>query len=253
MIDDNREIVSVLRNALQEKYNCITAFDGKDGLEKIEKLQPSLIIVDQMMPVMNGFQLVRQVKHNYKTVNIPIIMLTAKDDQATELQSIKLGIDVFLTKPFDLTKIILQVSRMIEKKSTLERTAKIEAISNPQFDKMEETETYDEKLIAKITSIIEDNIEDETFNVTSLAEKMGLPQKQLYRKLKQLTGITPVAYIKKIRMKKAAFLIKNTQYSITEIMYMIGYSNMSYFIKCFNEEYAMTPKQFSERKNDISF
>ena len=253
VIDDNREIVSVLRNALQEKYNCITAFDGKDGLEKIEKLQPSLIIVDQMMPVMNGFQLVRQVKHNYKTVNIPIIMLTAKDDQATELQSIKLGIDVFLTKPFDLTKIILQVSRMIEKKSTLERTAKIEAISNPQFDKMEETETYDEKLIAKITSIIEDNIEDETFNVTSLAEKMGLPQKQLYRKLKQLTGITPVAYIKKIRMKKAAFLIKNTQYSITEIMYMIGYSNMSYFIKCFNEEYAMTPKQFFERKNDISF
>lgn len=247
IIDDNREIVAFIKNALEEQYNCVVAFDGKEGLEKIENTLPNLIIADQMMPIMNGFQLIKAIKRNPLTANIPIIMLTAKDDNATEMQSIKLGIDVFLTKPFDIDKITLQIARLINKKSALEKAVKIENIANPQFEHQPQKENYDEKLMEKITSIIEENIEDETFNVTTLADKTGFTQKQLYRKMKQITGTTPVAYIKSIKMKKAAFLLKDPQFSITEIMYMIGYSNMSYFIKCFSGEYGMTPKQFSEK------
>ena len=247
IVDDNREIVSVLRDALSEQYNCIAAFDGKDGLEKIEKYYPSLIIADQMMPVMNGFQLVRALKHQQTTANIPILMLTAKDDQNTELQSIKLGVDIFLTKPFNLDKILLQVSRLIDKKMALEKDAKIAAIASPQFGKTTPPENYDEKFMEEVTSIIEKNMEDESFNVASLADKVGYNPKMLYRKIKQITGMTPIAYIKKIRMKKTAFLLRNSQYTITEIMYMVGYSNMSYFIKCFQAEFDLTPKQYLER------
>lgn len=247
IVDDNREIVSVLRDALSEQYNCIAAFDGKDGLEKIEKYYPSLIIADQMMPVMNGFQLVRALKHQQATANIPILMLTAKDDQNTELQSIKLGVDIFLTKPFNLDKILLQVSRLIDKKMALEKDAKIAAIASPQFGKTTPPENYDEKFMEEVTSIIEKNMEDESFNVASLADKVGYNPKMLYRKIKQITGMTPIAYIKKIRMKKTAFLLRNSQYTITEIMYMVGYSNMSYFIKCFQAEFDLTPKQYLER------
>lgn len=247
IVDDNREIVSVLRDALSEQYNCIAAFDGKDGLEKIEKYYPSLIIADQMMPVMNGFQLVRALKHQQTTANIPILMLTAKDDQNTELQSIKLGVDIFLTKPFNLDKILLQVSRLIDKKMALEKDAKIAAIASPQFGKTTPSENYDEKFMEEVTSIIEKNMEDESFNVASLADKVGYNPKMLYRKIKQITGMTPIAYIKKIRMKKTAFLLRNSQYTITEIMYMVGYSNMSYFIKCFQAEFDLTPKQYLER------
>lgn len=247
IVDDNREIVSVLRDALSEQYNCIAAFDGKDGLEKIEKYHPSLIIADQMMPVMNGFQLVRALKHQPATANIPILMLTAKDDQNTELQSIKLGVDIFLTKPFNLDKILLQVSRLIDKKMALEKDAKIAAIASPQFEEITKPENYDEKFMERITSIIEKNMEDESFNVTSLADKVGYNPKMLYRKIKQITGMTPIAYIKKIRMKKAAFLLRNSQYTITEIMYMVGYSNMSYFIKCFQAEFDLTPKLYLKK------
>lgn len=247
IVDDNREIVSVLRDALSEQYNCIAAFHGKDGLEKIEKYHPSLIIADQMMPVMNGFQLVRALKHQQATANIPILMLTAKDDQNTELQSIKLGVDIFLTKPFNLDKILLQVSRLIDKKMALEKDAKIAAIASPQFGKTTPPENYDEKFMEEVTSIIEKNMEDESFNVASLADKVGYNPKMLYRKIKQITGMTPIAYIKKIRMKKTAFLLRNSQYTITEIMYMVGYSNMSYFIKCFQAEFDLTPKQYLER------
>lgn len=247
IVDDNREIVSVLRDALLEQYNCIAAFDGKNGLEKIEKYHPSLIIADQMMPVMNGFQLVRALKHQQDTANIPILMLTAKDDQNTELQSIKLGVDIFLTKPFNLDKILLQVSRLIDKKMALEKEAKIAAIGSPQFEETPTSDNYDEKFMEMVTTIIEKNMEDETFNVASLADKVGYNPKMLYRKIKQITGMTPIAYIKKIRMKKAAFLLRGSQYTITEIMYMVGYSNMSYFIKCFQAEFDLTPKQYSER------
>lgn len=247
IVDDNREIVSVLRDALSEQYNCIAAFDGKNGLEKIEKYHPSLIIADQMMPVMNGFQLVRALKHQQDTANIPILMLTAKDDQNTELQSIRLGVDIFLTKPFNLDKILLQVSRLIDKKMALEKEAKIAAIGSPQFEETPTSDNYDEKFMEMVTTIIEKNMEDETFNVASLADKVGYNPKMLYRKIKQITGMTPIAYIKKIRMKKAAFLLRCSQYTITEIMYMVGYSNMSYFIKCFQAEFDLTPKQYSER------
>ena len=247
IVDDNREIVSVLKDALSVQYNCIAAFDGKDGLEKIAKYHPSLIIADQMMPVMNGFQLVRALKHQQATANIPILMLTAKDDQNTELQSIKLGVDIFLTKPFSLDKILLQVARLIDKKMALEKDAKIAAIASPQFEITTPPENYDEKFMERVTSIIEKNMEDETFNVASLADKVGYNPKMLYRKIKQITGMTPIAYIKKIRMKKAAFLLRNSQYTITEIMYMVGYSNMSYFIKCFQAEFDLIPKLYLEK------
>ena len=247
IVDDNREIVSVLREALSEQYNCIAAFDGKAGLEKIEKYHPSLIIADQMMPVMNGFQLVRALKHQPATANIPILMLTAKDDQNTEMQSIKLGVDIFLAKPFSLDKILLQVARLIDKKMALEKEAKIAAIGSPQFEITSKPEDLDEKFMEQLTAIIEENMEDEDFNVTLLADKLGYNQKQLYRKMKQITGMTPIAYIKKIRMKKAAFLMKDPRYTVTEIMYMVGYSNMSYFIKCFQAEFGMTPKKFLEK------
>lgn len=248
IVDDNREIVSVLAEALGERYNCLSAFDGASALDIVTKTVPDLVVVDQMMPGMSGFQLVRALKHSRETSSLPIIMLTAKDDRPTKLESIRLGIDVFFPKPFDIHEFELQVERLLHSRYQTEKAAIVDAMSNPQFAADKKGNDPDVRLMGEITRLIEQNIGDDSFNVTSLAQKLGYPQKQLYRKLKELTGLTPVAYIRKIRLKKAAFLLRTGNYSATEVMYMVGFNNMSYFIKCFTAEYQLTPRQFMDKE-----
>lgn len=248
IVDDNREIVSVLAEALGEHYNCLSAFDGASALDIVAKTVPDLVVVDQMMPGMSGFQLVRALKHSRETSSLPIIMLTAKDDRPTKLESIRLGIDVFFPKPFDIHELELQVERLLHSRYQTEKAAIVDAMSNPQFAADKKGNDPDVRLMGEITSLIEQNIGDDSFNVTTLAQKLGYPQKQLYRKLKELTGLTPVAYIRKIRLKKAAFLLRTGNYSATEVMYMVGFNNMSYFIKCFTAEYQLTPRQFMDKE-----
>ena len=123
--------------------------------------------------------------------------------------------------------------------------ARIETISTP---KKIEAVSYDEKFLADITRIIEDHIADSELNVNALCELSGIGNKQVYRKVKQLTGLSPVEYIKNIRMKKAAMLLEQKKFSVAEVMYMVGFSSSSYFSKCFQNEFGVTPKQFIEKE-----
>lgn len=250
IIDDNREIVDFLAMSLSEEYNCVCAYNGKEGLDKTEHALPDLIIVDQMMPEMNGFEFCREIKHRQPTATVPIIMLTAQYDMQTELQSIKIGIDVFISKPFDMKKIQLQIVRLIQNHRNMQRAANISNITNPEFHTATDKPSPDERLIEDVTHVVEENMEDEEFNVTQLASKTGIDQKQLYRKVKQLTGITPVAYVKKLRLKKAATLLRERKFAVSEVMYLVGFNNASYFTKCFSEEFGMSPRQYMEQNND---
>ena len=243
LIDDNKEIIAFLSETLSHRYRCITAFDGKDGLTSVQKYNPDLIIVDQMMPVMNGFEFCKAIRQNQVYSAKPIIMLTAKDDMSTELESIKLGIDAFMSKPFDVNKIILRVEQLLYKKETLEKHIRIEALTQPNFEQTDKR-SNDEILMEKITKIIEDNMDKEEFNVAMLADMIHLDQKQLYRKMKQLINMTPINLLKKLRMKKAAVLLAQNKFTVSEVMYLVGYTNASYFSKCFTEEFGKTPKQF---------
>lgn len=251
IIDDNKEIVDFLAESLSKTYICLKAYNGVDGKEILEKNVPDLIIVDQMMPQMDGFEFCRWVRHNYPTTNIPLIMLTAKDDTDTELESIKIGVDVFISKPFDMKKVQLHIAQLLKRKRSIEKSVNIKHITNPEF-KSEDHRSADEILMENITKAIEDNMEQENFNVSQLAEYLNMDQKQLYRKTKQLTGMTPIAYLKKLRMRKAAVLLKKNRFTVSEVMYLVGYTNASYFSKCFAEEFGVTPKQYSDNDTEIS-
>ncbi len=243
IIDDNKEIVDFLSEALSRQYRIATAYDGKEGLEAVEKSLPDLIIVDQMMPEMDGLEFARNVRHNYPTSAIPIIMLTARDDTDTELRSIRVGIDAFIAKPFDFNILRVRVEQLLKKRQTIEKSVRMEALSSPVFTP-DEGRNPDEVLLEKVTKTIEDNISREDFNVSMLTSIIGIDSKQLYRKMKQLTGMSPVNYMKKLKMKKAAMLLSQNRFTISEVVYMVGYTNASYFTKCFVEEYGVTPKQF---------
>ncbi len=243
IIDDNKEIVAFLSEALSRQYSIATAYDGKEGLAAVEKCLPDLIIVDQMMPEMDGLEFARNVRHNYPTSSLPIIMLTARDDTDTELRSIRIGIDAFIAKPFDFNILRMRIEQLLKKRETIEKAIRIETLSSPEFVP-DESRDPDEMLLDRVTKAIEDNMSRDDFNVSMLTSTIGIDSKQLYRKIKQLTGLSPVNYIKKLKMKKAAMLLSQNRFTISEVVYMVGYTNASYFTKCFVEEYGITPKQF---------
>lgn len=247
IIDDNMEIVAFLTSTLSKYYECRKAYNGKDGLDLLNEYTPDLIIVDQMMPEMDGFHFAKSVRQNHNTATTPIIMLTAKDDMGTELESIKIGIDIFMPKPFDIKKLQLRIAQLLKKRETIETSVRIEAVSQPDFKACKGKQSPDEIFMEKATKIIEDNMAREDFNVSLLAEMLSVDTKQLYRKLKQLTGVTPVNYIRKLRLRKAAVLLEEDKFTISEVMYLVGYSNSSYFSKNFAEEFGVTPREFVTR------
>ncbi len=251
VIDDNREMVAFLVESLSAHYRCVAAYSGEEGLAAVEGHMPDLIIVDQMMPGMDGIEFSKRIRHDRLSTSVPIIMLTAKDDMTTELESIKTGIDAFIAKPFDFKKLLLRIAQLLQKRQSIEKAVRIDAITSPAFEESVTDCDGDEMLLEKITKVIEGNMEKEDFNVAVLAEKAGMEQKQLYRKIKQLTGMSPVNYVKKLRMKKAAVLLGQNKFTISEVLYMVGYTNASYFTKSFVGEFGMTPKQFVAKSKNM--
>lgn len=247
IIDDNKEIVAFLTSTLSKYYECRKAYNGKDGLDLLCEYTPDLIIVDQMMPEMDGFHFSKSVRKNHLTATTPIIMLTAKDDMSTELESIKIGIDIFMPKPFDIKKLLLRIAQLLKKRETLETSIRIESVAQPDFKECKGRKSPDEIFMEKATKIIEDNMAREDFNVSLLAEMLSVDTKQLYRKIKQLTGATPVNYIRKLRLRKAAVLLEEDKFTISEVMFLVGYSNSSYFSKSFAEEFGVTPREYVTR------
>lgn len=246
IVEDNIAIAEFVYNTFIDEYRCMVAHNGKTGLKLCTELKPDLIIADVMMPVMDGMEMANRLKNNILTATIPLVLLTAKDDKETELQSIKLNIEAFIAKPFDSSILYSRVKQILENRKLLEKKARIEQLSTP---KIEKTDSQDEKFLAKITKIIEDKIDDPELNVNMLCALANISSKQLYRKIKQLTGLTTVDYIKSIRMKKAAMYLSRKNFTIAEVMYMVGFSNHSYFAKCFQAKFGITPRQFTEKNS----
>ncbi|MBN2612437.1 MAG: response regulator [Bacteroidales bacterium] len=248
IIEDNVAIAEFIYNIFTPEYRCIIAHNGKTGLKACMELNPDIIIADVMMPVMDGLEMAHRLKNHIPTSTIPLIFLTARDDKETELKSIELNIEAFIAKPFDSTILYSRVQQILKNRKLLEKKARIDQLATP---KMEKTESLDEKFLAKVTRIIEDKMADPGLNVNILCELADISTKQLYRKIKQLTGLTAVDYIRSIRMKKAAMYLSNKNFTVAEVMYMVGFSNHSYFAKCFQAAFGKTPRQFIEQKKEM--
>jgi signal transduction histidine kinase/ligand-binding sensor domain-containing protein/AraC-like DNA-binding protein len=243
IVEDNYAIAHFVYNIFVPEFRCVIAGNGKAGLKICTELKPDVIIADIMMPVMDGLEMCRRLKQNIPTSTIPVVLLTAKDDKETELRSIQLKIDAFISKPFDSNILYSKVKQLIETQDQLGKKMRIEKFSTP-VDLKEVS--ADEQFLVEITRIIEEHIANPDLNVNFLCAEAEVSQKQLYRKIKSLTGLTAVDYIKSIRMKKAAMLLANKNFTVAEVMYKVGFSSHSYFAKCFNAEFGKTPREFEE-------
>lgn len=243
VVEDNLQISRFITGMLEDQYTCFTAENGRSGLAIAASIIPDLIIVDEMMPIMNGLEMVRRLKQQPRLASVPVIMLTAKSDNRTENESIKLGIDVFMAKPFDPASLSGRISQLLKGRSEIKEKVRIQAITEAESRPIE-AESVNEKALARIASVIEENVADPDLNVSRLCELCGMPEKQLYRLIKKYMGTAPLDYIRRVRLQKAAVLLAQQRFTVSEISYMVGFKTPSYFARCFQNQYGVKPSQY---------
>lgn len=243
IVEDNRAVAELIRDILSERCECQIASNGRAGLALLPTFRPELILTDEMMPVMSGLEMCRRIKAMPAFASIPIIMVTAREDNETETQAARLGIDTFLSKPFEAPLLRALAEQRLQAKDAVRESLRIEQITTvaPIV-----AESGSERLLDLVTRTIEEHIDDTELNVKSLCEKTGIGNKQLGRLIKKYAGVTPVEYIRQIRMKKAVVLLSQHKFTIAEIAYMVGFGTPSYFTKCFIAQYGCKPSQYSE-------
>lgn len=244
IVDDDMETANYLFDSLSPYYICHVCHNGQTGFEYALAERPSLIITDIIMPVMNGFDFIKKLKENVYTSQIPVIVLSADEDHLSEQTAIDLGTEAFIYKPFDVRLLLSRIHQLLQYE--VRRNQKERQREVTEHIDITTEENPDEKFLTLIHQIIEDHIQNDTFNVSRLSELSGIGTKQIYRRLKSLTGLTTVEYIKQVRLKKAAVLLQQSKFSISEILYMVGFNNKSYFSRSFQEFYGKTPKEYRD-------
>jgi DNA-binding response OmpR family regulator len=243
IIDDNSELRSYLNNELNISYNILLAENGKIGFELANKHIPDIIITDVMMPVMDGIELCKMIKNDLRTSHIPIMMITAKGMEVDKIKGIDSGADVYLQKPFNMNVLKSHLKQLISTRKILFK----KYLSGIDFS--ENTTSLDQEFILNVLNYINKNISDNNLNVENLADELLLSRSKLYRKIKALTGLTANEFIRNVRLEKSKEILENSEFSISEICYKVGFSSPSYFTKCFKLQYGVLPKEVREDKN----
>ena len=200
-----------------------------------------------MMPEMNGFELCRAIKTDLSTSHIPVILLTALSDERQRMYGISGGADGYIQKPFRINFVKLRIIRILEEQKRLRETL-LQKLQNSHLllAQPEKVENMDDLFLRKFLSRIEDVYTDSEFNVEKLSDTLGLSRGHLHRKIKELTGTTPVDFLRNYRLKKAAALLKQKQFTVSEIAYQTGFSSSAYFAKCFKAVYNQTPSEYQD-------
>ncbi len=249
LVEDNNDFRFYLKENLKDRFVVFEATNGKEGYEQAISILPDIIVSDVMMPLMNGLELCKKLKSGQATSHIPVILLTARASQDQNIEGLESGADDFITKPFNLSILLLRIKNLISQREKIQKQFMKHIEVNPS----EITVTsMDEQLIVKAIEIVEKNIEDPDFTVEELSRLLDMSRMQLYKKVLAITGKTPVEFIRTIRMKRALQLIKQGQYTIAEVTYKVGYNNPKYFAKFFKKEFGVLPSYYKTKKNQES-
>ena len=239
LVDDNHEVLMILKNIFIKEYNIILASDGEQAIEKCNQHFPNLVISDVMMPKIDGFELCAILKKNLQTCFIPVILLTAKSQIESQIEGIELGADAYLTKPFDVKLLKTNVRNLLNKSK---QHAPIENIRQKVIDKKQQEQ------LDKLTHLVVTNMQNPHFSVDNLCLELGMNRTKLYSFAKQATELTLANYIRKIRLDKAAELLKTTDKLISEVCYEVGIDSPSYFTRAFKEQFGVSPSEYISGK-----
>jgi len=241
IVDDSEDMVGFLSANFKEKYDVVTAADGIEALDTLARREVSIIISDWMMPRMDGAELCRRVRRNPQTSHIPFVMLTAKTDDDSKVAGMDVGADTYIEKPFSISYLEACIRNMLEMRQRLMRKFSTQPLEPVTEIASNQT---DNEFLQRMNQLIEDNFSNSDLNVNFLAEKLNISRSGLFAKIRTLADVTPNEMIQIVRLKKAAKLLKEGSYQINEVCYMVGFSNPSYFSKCFQKQFGITPGAF---------
>ena len=243
VVDDNPDMTDMLRFELDSDFEVITAADGNEALTIIADRLPDVILTDLMMPGMDGIELCRRLKSDNRTVAIPLIIITAKHDLGVKIEGLTLGADDYITKPFNLDVLRLRMKRLIE----LTAKGATRTLVEPEPEAIKIT-PLDEIFIEKAMKYVSDNLDSSQLSVEDLSDHLGMSRVRLYKKIKQITGKTPIEFIRIIRLKRAAQLLRESQLNVSEVAYQTGFNNPKVFSKYFKEEFGILPSLYQEKE-----
>ncbi len=246
LAEDNPEMREFIARALEGHCRLIAGENGRIAMEQINSQVPDLIISDVMMPEMNGYQLCAQVKHQTTTSHIPVVLLTAKAGSEDRVEGLEAGADVYLPKPFHPGELLAQVNNLLKHRENLRKRYKEEFLLRPQQSK---ELSMDEQFLAKVRDMIEANVENEQFDVETMADAVAMSRRTLTRKVKALTGMAPGQMIRKFRLEKAVGMLKTRSATIREIALRTGFGSSSYFTNAFKSHYGKSPRDYMESVN----
>ena len=244
IIDDNNGMRAYLRSILQDHYNVSEAVNGQQGLERARREVPKLVVCDVMMPVMDGLEFTRRLKADTATSHIPVILLTARSLSEQREEGYGTGADSYLTKPFTGSLLLARIDNLIHSRTLLRSL--FSGNSKEEEKEEEMLGAQDQSFVTRLREVIRDNMGDSDFSVERIGEEIGLSRVQLYRKVKALTGQTPVELLRKARLERSRRLIEKTEKSVSEIAYEVGFTSPSYFNKCFKDEFGISPGAMRE-------
>ena len=263
IVEDNVELRNFLSDILSESYRVITATNGQEGLDQAREYIPDLIISDIMMPAMDGLDMVKNIKENREICHIPIILLSAKSSLDDRISGLEQGIDDYITKPFSATYLKIRIKSLLHQRKELQEIywkAWSEKLNNTQETTLEEKLTpsqpqiisYDEQFMQQVMQVMEEQMENSELTVDEFAQLLNLGRSVFYQKLKSIIGLSPVDFIREIRIKRAVQLIDSGEYNFSQVAYMTGFNDPKYFGKCFKRQMGMTPSEYKENKRDDS-
>ncbi len=241
VVEDNDELRTFLVESLSERYNVLEAVDGQEGLDIAIQQLPDVIVSDVTMPNMDGNELCRNIKQNEITSHIPVIILTAMASHFNQVEGLQSGANSYLTKPFSIQLLELHIENLIKSSDALRDKFSKQVMLTPRNIEVENPE---EKFLNKLMQLVEDNMENPDFNVSLLVDKIGMSQTVLYKKIKALTGMAITDFIKSVRLKRAAQLLKQRKLNISEVAYSVGFNDRKYFSKEFKKQFGKSPSEF---------
>lgn len=241
LVDDNEEILEFLGDDLATDYTVFTATNGEEALNVLRKEAVEIVITDIMMPVMDGFELCREIKSDLHHSHIPVIMLTAKHTFQSKIEGLEIGVDAYIEKPFSPKHLQAQISNLLKNRSKIKAyfaSSPLVHVNTMAYSKA------DEEFLKKLNEEITKNLADLNLDVEQLAVMMNMSRPTLYRKIKSISDLTPNELINVARLKKAATLLLEGNYKMFEISEMVGYTSQTNFGRNFLKQFGMSPSDY---------